>query len=270
MPEGHSIHRAARIQNAALGGKMISSVSPQGRFAREAASLDGRRLRRVEAVGKHLLYHFTVGVVHVHLGMYGGFKAIRRRGEGWPEPSPNARWRLTAPGARVGVDLSGPTACELLDAEAVAELRARLGVDLLGPEAKDRRSEVCERVRAKKTPIGAVLMDQSITSGIGNIYRAELLYRARLDPRTPSNEVSAATFEALYDDAIGLLKVGVRHAKILTVEPAALGKRRWAEVGPGERFWVYGRDTCRGCGGPVEVFKQAGRKVHWCPAEQAA
>ncbi len=274
MPEGHTIHRHARFQTLLLGGKRTSSTSPQGRFKEDASVIDGRKLQRVEPLGKHLFYHYTVGIVHVHLGMYGRFKKIRREtgkagGAGdWPEPTPAVRWRLTAPGSNVGVDLSGPTACELLEPDEVAEIRSRIGVDLLGPDAHKHRTAVRERVLGSVTPIGVALMDQRITSGIGNAYRAELLYRARLDPRVPGKDVDPETFDAIYDDAVYLLRVGVRHRHILCVEPEVVGKRGWRELAPDERFWVYRRDACRGCGGKVEEIKQAGRAVFLCPKEQ--
>ena len=268
MPEGHTIHRHARFQNLLLGGKRTASTSPQGRFEEDASVIDGRKLRRVEPLGKHLFYHYSTGVVHVHLGMYGRFKKIRREAGGWPEPTPAVRWRLTAPGPGVGVDLSGPTACDLLEPDEVEAIRSRLGVDLLGPDATTRRAAVRERVLGSVTPIGVALMDQRITSGIGNAYRAELLYRARLDPRVPGKEVDPPTFDAIYDDAVYLLRVGVRHRHILCVEPEVVGKRGWRELDADERFWVYRRETCRGCGKPVEEIKQAGRAVFLCPAEQ--
>ncbi|BAM05270.1 Fpg/Nei family DNA glycosylase [Phycisphaera mikurensis] len=268
MPEGHTIHRHARFQNLLLSGKRTASSSPQGRFAEDASVIDGCKLQRVEPLGKHLFYHYRPGVVHVHLGMYGRFKKIRRASGGWPEPTPAVRWRLTAPGSRVGVDLTGPTACELLEADEVAAIRKRIGVDLLGPAAAASRDAVRERMLGSVTPIGVALMDQRITSGIGNAYRAELLYRARLDPRTPGRRVDPAVFDAMYDDAVYLLKVGVRHRHILCVEPEAVGKRGWRELDADERFWVYRREACRGCGGPVEEIKQAGRSVYLCPREQ--
>ena len=274
MPEGHTIHRHARYQNLLLAGKRTASTSPQGRFAEHAELISGKKLHRVEPLGKHLFYHFTRGVVHVHLGMYGRYRKIRRGrspsggGGGWPEPTPAVRWRLTAPGSRVGVDLTGPTACELLEPDAVQAIRDRIGVDLIGPEAEAARPAVRERVLGSRTPIGVALMDQSLTSGIGNAYRSELLYRARLDPRVPGKDVRPEVFDAVYDDAVYLLRVGVRHRHILCVEPGCVGKTRWRDLAEDERFWVYRRETCRGCGGPVEHIKQAGRSVYLCPAEQ--
>ena len=268
MPEGHTIHREARVHASALGGKKTASSSPQGRFEAGASAIDGQELRRVEPLGKHFFYHFRAGVVHVHLGRYGGFRRIRRAGKAWPEPTPSVRWRLTSAKAHVGFDLSGPTACDLLTGEEAQSIRDRLGVDLLGPDAAERRDAVREKLLGKKTPLSVALMDQSVVSGIGNIFRIELLYRHRIHPRTPGRDVAPEAFDTLYADALALMRVGVRHRRIMTVEPAALGLRRWKQLGPDDRFWVYGRSHCRGCGGPVETFAQAGRKVHFCPAEQ--
>ena len=95
MPEGHTIHRAARRQRRELGGQTLRASSPQGRFAEGAAALDGRRLEGVDAVGKHLFYRFDDGeVLHVHLGLFGRFRHH-------PAPAPEPRglircaWRAT-------------------------------------------------------------------------------------------------------------------------------------------------------------------------------
>ena len=93
MPEGNTIHRLARIHNRDFGGKRVRVSSPQGRFAKEAAKLDGRRFLTAEAYGKHLFHHWSGGlVVHVHLGMAGWF--YRHRGRR-PEPRPTVRMRLS-------------------------------------------------------------------------------------------------------------------------------------------------------------------------------
>src|SRR5476649_684451 len=103
MPEGNTIHRLARIHTRDFGDLRPRVSSPQGRFAKEAARLDGLRFRRAEAHGKHLFHFWEHGLItHVHLGMVGEFY----RFSGWaPEPRPSVRMRLSTP--RVTTDLIG-------------------------------------------------------------------------------------------------------------------------------------------------------------------
>src|SRR5262249_61107572 len=98
MPEGNTIHRFARQHTRDFGGRRVAASSPQGRFAREARRLDGRRFLRAEAYGKHLFHHWSGGlVVHVHLGMAGWVYPPRAPA---PEPRPPGRMRVgTPPGA---------------------------------------------------------------------------------------------------------------------------------------------------------------------------
>ena len=266
MPEGHTVHRVAGEHRRKLAGETLAVSSPQGRFDRGARELDGRRLADVEPLGKHLLYRFD-GLddrLHIHLGRYGRLREHRRRGDELPDVRGAVRLRL-ATTTRV-IDLSGPTACELMDPDAVQRLRDRIGPDLLAP--KFDRDAITRRILSSRAAIGTLLMDQSVVSGIGNIYRCELLYRARLDPRVPGRDVDPDTLDALLDDAVTLMKVGVRHGLIRTVEPDRFGKAKWSELGPGERFWIYRRERCRGCGGPIEQWDMAGRDCFACPAEQ--
>ena len=279
MPEGHTIHRHARLQGRVLGGKPLRSLSPQGRFDDGAAIIDRQTLRRVEPLSKHLLYHFTRDVVHVHLGMHGRFRGLYRGDDGghplglgedgWPAPTGAVRWRFVSPKAGRGYDLSGPTSCKVVDGGFVTELRERIGPDLLAPDAMQRLPEVWDNLRTRRVGLGVALMDQSLISGIGNAYRAELLYRARIHPDTPCRDVDADAFARLYADSVYLLNIGVRHRHILCVEPEAVGKRGWRDLADDERFWVYRRERCRGCGAEVEEAQRAGRAVFWCPREQA-
>ena len=148
----------------------------------------------------------------------------------------------------------------------MAAIRARLGPDVL--DAGADVEAVRQRVLRSRAPIGTLLMDQSVMSGIGNAYRSELLYRQRLHPLVPGRELDAATFDRLWADAVALMRIGVQHGPILCVEPGAVGKRNWRELTADERFWVYRREACRGCGGRVEHLTLAGRRVDLCPREQ--
>jgi endonuclease-8 len=249
VPEGHLLHRAAREQSAALAGRPVAVSSPQGRL--DVHAVDGRVLERVEAYGKHLLDRFEGGLaVHVHLGMRGLF--LRYDDPGVP-PRTGTRLRLAGP---VAFDLIAPTTCELLDEAGVAAVLARLGPDPLREDASE--DEAVRRLRAARLPLAAALLDQGVWAGIGNAWRAELLYLERLAPARPAGQVDEGTARALWRRAAQLLALG-RDAGQVVSDPQA----------PDER-WVYKRDTCRGCGAPVVVEQVGGRTSYRCSAEQPA
>lgn len=79
MPEGHTLHRLARLHQRRFGGAAVAVSSPQGRFAGPAAAVNGQVLRKSSAWGKHLFHHYANGpIVHVHLGLYGTFTEWER------------------------------------------------------------------------------------------------------------------------------------------------------------------------------------------------
>ncbi|TFD27427.1 Fpg/Nei family DNA glycosylase [Cryobacterium cryoconiti] len=186
-----------------------------------------------------------------------------------PEPIGQVRVRLLADD--VVADLRGPTACVVLDPQEVQVAMDRLGPDPLlddGPAAEDRFVTV---VRKKPTPIGRLLMDQLVVSGIGNVYRAELLFRAGLNPHAPGKSLSDEQARALWRDWAHLLKIGVTTGQMLTMDglgDAAYGRalRRRAD-----RHWVYKREglPCRVCGTHIALEEMAARKLYWCPTCQA-
>ncbi len=169
----------------------------------------------------------------------------------------------------VAVDLTGPTVCELLAEEAEANLFARLGPDPLKTPGDAVGQEIFARVSRSRSPIGTLIMDQKVMAGVGNAYRSELLYRAGIDPRTPGRNLEQTRWSALWRDTVNLLEIGVKHQHILCVEPDFFGKAGYRDLARDERFWVYKRETCRRCGGPIEHFHLSNRSVYLCPAEQA-
>ena len=265
MPEGHTLHRLARTLNRTFGGHVVGSSSPQERFTAGAALVDGTTFGRAQAWGKHLLVAVagSEDMVHVHLGLYGSFTVTAA--DDVPVVG-QVRWRLTRPGATA--DLRGPTACELLDPPAVDALLARLGPDPLRRDADPDRA--WRRIHASRAPIATLLMDQAVIAGIGNVYRAELLFRHRVDPTTPGRDVEESTWTAMWDDIVELMKDGVRKGRIVTVRPedapgpAGRGRRR------GKVSYVYRRTglPCLVCGTPVQTRVLAGRNLFWCPTCQ--
>lgn len=186
-----------------------------------------------------------------------------------PEPVGAVRVRLLADD--VVADLRGPTACEVLSPEQVQVALAKLGPDPLVDPGKRSEDRFTASVRKTATPIGLLLMDQSIVSGIGNVYRAELLFRARLNPHTRGKDVPEETVRALWKDWTKLLKIGVELGQMMTMD--RLSPRRYNEAlaRRDSRHWVYHREgkPCRVCGTPIVMEMAAGRKLYWCPVDQA-
>ncbi len=296
MPEGHTIHRLARQHVSTFAGHRVAASSPQGRFAAGASRLDAAVMTGAQAHGKHLFLGFAEpdprgGPVeghssgrpagrssgsssghsaadrwlHVHLGLYG--KWVFGQGEP-PEPRGAVRVRLVAPDAADGegawADLRGPTACEVVTPEEVALVRARLGPD---PLRRDADPAVAgSRVRRSRTALGALLMQQEVVAGVGNVYRAEALYRARLDPWMPGRGLDEERWDALWADLVLLLRDGVKRGRIVTTLPADR-ERRSGAVRREDAHYVYKRTglPCRICGTPVVSEPMVGRTLYRCP-----
>ncbi|WP_229055128.1 Fpg/Nei family DNA glycosylase [Aeromicrobium sp. Leaf350] len=271
MPEGHTLHRLADDLTEAFAGRRVRSSSPQGRFA--AGRLDGRTLARSEAWGKHLFVSVedVPWQVHVHLGLYGSFRlqpGSRHAVVG------QVRWRLTASarsGAPVTADLRGPTVCEIVTPGEVDAVVARLGPDPLRLEADPDRAFA--RLRRSSRPVAALLLDQTVLAGVGNVYRAEVLFRHGVDPMLPGSRLDRATWQAIWDDLVGLMRIGVERNRIDTVrpehEPEAMGRPPRDDDHGGE-VYVYRRDgmPCWVCGTPVATKDLDSRRLFWCPACQ--
>ncbi len=286
MPEGHSLHRLARSLTRTFGGQPVEASSPQGRFASGAAAIDGRVLERAEAWGKHLFVGLEADlIVHVHLGLYGTW--VRER---TPAPEPWGAVRLRLTGASWYADLRGPTTCELLDPYGRDLVLARLGPDPLRRDSDPGLFR--DRVLRSRSPIGALLMDQSVLAGVGNIYRAEVLYLHGVSPFTEGRAVPPGTVDAMWTELASLMRDGVRRGRIVTVAThdvaalAALDTDRAASDDPeldgGEDtasrrrlrrstgVYVYRRDgrACLRCGSTISAADFHGRRLYWCPGCQ--
>ncbi|MDO7882341.1 Fpg/Nei family DNA glycosylase [Salinibacterium soli] len=168
-------------------------------------------------------------------------------------------------------DLRGPTACDVLGPEEVQAVIDKLGPDPLVDSPKKAEERFTETVLRKPTPIALLLMDQSVVSGIGNVYRAELLFRARLNPHTPGRDVPEELVRALWKDWSKLLKIGVRTGQMLTMDGLRGKAYEAALASRADRHWVYHRTglPCRVCGTPILMEEIGGRKLYWCPVCQA-
>ena len=168
-------------------------------------------------------------------------------------------------------DLRGPTACELQSTDEMLATVAKLGPDPLVGHVAEGEERFTRVVRRKPTPIGQLLMDQNVVSGIGNVYRAEMLFRARQNPHTPGRDVPEETVRELWRDWVRLLAVGVETGQMMTMDDLAPEDYRKAMASRDDRHWVYHRAglPCRVCGTAIVVEEMAARKLYWCPRCQA-
>jgi endonuclease-8 len=294
MPEGNEIHRWAERHQAAFAGRPVRVDGPQGRFL-DSDMLDGRTLLRVMAQGKHLGYDFGKDrILHIHLGLQGDFtegsgplppvrgalrlrmwnaQAVRRPKA--PGESKRHAWYSEddgtghiAPEQVAWVELRGPMDCSVYTNAQWETLLARLGAD---PLNGDKPDAAFAKIAKSKKPIAAVLMEQEVFAGIGNIYRAELLFRARQNPFTPGKDVAPAVLKKMWKEALPLMRAGMVDRRIVTTLAKDRPHKR-GRVDKEEAHYVYRRhgQPCWICGTKVEKMEDFyGRNLYWCPVCQA-
>ena len=257
MPEGHTIHRIARDHRKWFVDQSIAMCSPQGRFEKEAGKLDGSILRDVTAHGKHLFYHWGPRkIVHVHLGLYGKFRIHKN-----PAPEPRGAVRMRMIGQDRSFDLNGPTCCELINAKQHQAIKARLGQDPLSADACPETLWL--RMSRSRSAIGTLLLNQSVIAGVGNVYRAEILYLLGIHPEKPVNQLSREQFDELWNLTVDLLKTGVKYNRIITVDRETFNKPL-SRLNASERLHVYKRPNCRRCGSKIQTWLLGNRKMYAC------
>ena len=250
MAEGDTILRAARRIDAALAGATLaaSAPNPRGRAA-GIERLDGQTLAGIDAHGKHLLFDFGDLVLHSHLGMNGSWH-VYPRGARWRKPRRSA-WAVLAGEGQEAVQFGGPT-LRLIPADRLRRdpQLARLGPDILAPEL-DLDAVVRGLGADPARGLGDALLDQGLVAGIGNIFKSEACFAARVDPWRP--------IAGLGDDE---LRAVLAAARAQMQEAVAAGHHTYA---------VYrARRPCPSCHGPISARGQgdANRTTYWCPACQ--
>jgi endonuclease-8 len=246
---------------AAANGRM-------GQTNQRGTALEGEPV--FDAAGENSLS--SIGAprrARVHVRMSEQTTGLADEGDEWPPPVVGqVRLRLLT--GSTCADLRGPTACQLQNPDEVAATIAKLGPDPLVDDVAAGEERFVTAVRRKATPIGLLLMDQAVVSGIGNVYRAEILFRARLDPHTPGRDVPTDVVRELWRDWVRLLAIGVETGQMMTMDDLDPDAYRRAMAHRDDRHWVYHRAglPCRVCGTEVLLEEMGARKLYWCPSCQ--
>lgn len=180
-----------------------------------------------------------------------------------PEPIGQVRVRVLAVDAVA--DLRGPTVCEVLTPAGVSRVRGELGPDpLVDADGEERFVAGC---RKTSTPIGRALMNQKIIAGIGNVYRAEMLFRAKMNPFAVTSDIPEKRIRELWRDWVTLLKIGVATGQMLTMDGMSARQKQAAMANREDRHWVYKRagEPCRECGSIICMEIMEARKLYFCP-----
>lgn len=184
----------------------------------------------------------------------------------WP-PEPVGQVRARLLNESVCADLRGPTVCEVISEGEMAAVLNRLGPDPANSATVAEMQRFIKRAAKKQTPIAVTLMDQSVIAGIGNVYRAEMLFRAGINPFTPTKELSLKQLEQLWHDWVRLLEVGITVGQMITKDNLDEQGYRRALRERDARHWVYKKEgtPCEMCGSEIMLTELAARKLYWCP-----
>ena len=255
MAEGDAIHRtavrlaAALAEDPLVAAEAPSARSPLRRQPERLASLVGQRLVRADARGKHLLLRFQEGIVlHAHQGMSGRWR-IHRRGERRRAVAAGA-WVVLRTEAVEAAEFGGPRLALLTDAEVANEPRLRaLGPDILGDGFDVATGIAALRMRAPSgTELGEALLDQSVIAGVGNVYKSEGCFAARVSPWRSLADLSEEELRRVVLETASLMRAGLE-----------TGRR------PGDVYRRAGR-PCPRCGQRIASRGQGdtNRITYWC------
>jgi len=263
VPEGDTIHRAAnRLRPALVGQPLVRLDVPRvAAFTKRPPT--GTLVTGVDAVGKHLLVRFADGsVLRTHLRMTGSWH-LYRTGERWRQPAHLLRALVEVPGW-VAVCFAAPVVSIERDRPSTGrpDAVAHLGPDLAGSDVTDADIDAAvdrlAALAAADEEIGAVLLDQRIACGVGNVYKSEVLWACRISPFAAVGDLDIPTRRRLLATASKLLR-----ANVVTSGPRSTH---------GTGLAVYGRagQPCRRCGTPVRRRRQGehARTTYWCPTCQ--
>ena len=274
MPEGDTIFRSARTLKAALAGRTITGFrTVLAHLARlhDDRPLTGRTVDDVVSRGKHILMYFSGDLIlRTHMRMHGTWH-LYRPGERWKQPGRDMRL-VIATDAFEAVAFRVPVA-EFRTADTLErdEVIQALGPDLLD-DAPDLDEAVARMRALGQAPLGEALLNQRAVAGIGNVFKSEVCFVARLSPATPVCEIDEASLRRVLEIARQQLRANVPDAAVSSLMMWRGGRRTTRSANPAQALWVYGRGglPCRRCAAPIAVFAQGidARLTYWCPVCQ--
>ncbi len=266
MPEGDTIHNAALRVGSALVGREILEIEtphPRHRMDRWPERLAGRAVRAVDARGKHLFVRFEGDLtLHSHLRM-GGKWGVYERGRRWTRSARRA-WLVIRTAGHDVVQFDGPVLELMTDSRTrFDQLLAGLGPDVVADDFDERAYLARLREDDQTRAIGEALLDQRNVAGIGNIWKSEGCFMARIDPWRRTSEVSD-------DEALAIVRA--IHPEIQRSARIGGPTRTYRPKGRRPGNWVYDRAglPCRVCATPVLARGQGddNRTTYWCPTCQ--
>ncbi len=271
MPEGDTIFRSARTLKAALAGRTVTGFrTVLAHLARvhDDCPLTGRTVDDVVARGKHILMHFSGDLIlRTHMRMHGAWH-LYRPGERWQRPGRDMRL-VIATDAFEAVAFRVPVA----EFRTAATLARDEAIQSLGPDLLDDDADLdvaIERLRALgHVPLGEALLNQRAVAGIGNVFKSEVCFAARLSPRIAVGDLDVAVLRRVLEIARAQLRANVPDARAAALTMWSGGRRTTRSANPAHALWVYGRagQRCRRCATPIEVFAEGldARLTYWCP-----
>jgi endonuclease-8 len=263
MPEGDTILKAARVLHRALAGASISKFEPRTASSMRSFATGSTTIERVDAAGKNVLMYFSDGfVLRTHMRMSGAWH-LYRHGERWRVPSHAVRLVLeTADWVAIAVNVPVIEWVRERDLPRHAPI-ASLGPDVLrDPFDHD---EVIRRARLyPDLPIAELLLDQTVLAGVGNVFKSEILFVARISPFATIASLSDAQLRAVLGVAMQQMRANVA--------ATSNGRATTGRLNTEEKLWVYRRAglACRMCGATIEMRRTGpnSRSTYWCPACQ--
>ncbi len=263
MPEGDTILKAARILHRALAGAIVTKFEPRTASAMRTLPAGTIAISRVEAAGKNLLMFFSDGLVlRTHMRMTGAWH-LYRNGERWRAPGHAVRCVMeTAEWVAIAVNVP------VIEWVKERDLPYHAPVASLGPDVLKDPFDVDEVVRRARqqpdTAISEILLDQTVLAGVGNVFKSEILFAARISPHTPAAALDSAKLRAILAIAQKQMRANV--------SPTSVGRATTGRMNAEEKLGVYRRAglPCRVCGETIEMRRTGpnSRSTYWCPACQ--
>jgi endonuclease-8 len=278
MPEGDTIYRAAHALQKALGGKVVAAFETglaKLASVNDGTPLVGRTVEKVEARGKWCLIFFSGDLILVTHMLMSGTWHIYKTGEKWWQPMNRMRVAITC-GDYQAVAFNVPIA-EFHTARSLEHSSQvpRLGPDVLADEFSIEAGVQALRERAASHPtdeIAAVLLNQRVLAGLGNVYKSEVAFAAGVNPFRQMSTITEREMTAMIDASRKYLKANVLGGSGNGIVTYTGNRRTTHSMDSSDRLWVYGRQgkECRSCGTSILMRKQGeqARSTYWCPTCQ--